>query len=173
MTPTIFITLASLALFSGFLATFILRLAVLLEKRITDREENYDLLLAYCRIKNIEYVLLDDAKKNRLNLIVNFIYNTVWGLPTPFLLSFLIPATIIMASSEVAFLYLLLLIFVYFLIVHLGHLSLMAFYLNKENPFWKWGIKTNIIEALKRFIFSVAAVIFYLFLSYAFLFIIS
>ncbi len=161
-----------LSLIAGFLGSLVLRIAVVVEKKVTGSTENYDLLLAYCRIMKAEHILLDDAKKNRLNLIINFAYNSVFGIFIPLVVSLLVPATIISSSAGVAFIYLVLLMVVYFIIVHIINLALLSFVLNKENPFWKWGIKSNLIEALKRFVFSIASVFAYLCLSMAYLFVV-
>ncbi len=172
MSSATILTIAYLLAFvASFLGSLIMIIAEFLERKFTGKTETYNLAIAYYKFRKIESAFVDENTKKRLNKIIHFVYYTFWGIILPLVIFLLVPDNIQNSGTAVAFWFLVLIIFVYFLIVHLQHLALLSFYVDRENPFWKWGIKANVILALEKLLFSVTAVLSFLFLSAGFVFI--
>lgn len=157
-----------LAFTSAFIGSIVLMLIEKFEKKLTGKLQTYDLLEAYFKFRKKDFIFLEENNKIRLNRILHFSYYTLWGIILPFIITLIVPRNIQTIGSLVALWYLIIIIIVYFLVAHFSTLILTSIYLNKDNPFWKWGIKNNLTLALEKFAYSIVTVTTYLFLSTGF-----
>ena len=160
-----------LALFSAFVGLLVMRAVDMFGLRLGFRERESGLLMTYSKLTKKDITFMNEDEKLKLNNRVAYIYYTFWGLLIPPMIIFWVPDNIQSLSSGEAFGYLTLIVLSFFLVVHSIYLGIVSFYSMKENPFWKWGMRINLLSAFSRLVYSIAAVSVYLSLNLVYVYV--